>query len=387
MIAVNTQSIRCACRWLIAIVMAVQLGACAMAPGMRFKPDAPVDMSDPQPVPMVRNVTPVLVNEMKRARDQEFGAVKALFAQSVPYRIGVGDVLSVIAWDHPELVVPNLTYSVGETAGTMPVGPGLSGQTVPGFLVGSNGRIQYPYVGSIVAAGATPEELQASLNRALTPYLRNPQFTVTVVAYRSQRIFVDGSVGQPGVKPITNVPMTLPEAIAESNGVLAGVGDASRIQLTRDGQSVRLDLPGLVQAGVDVAAITLRNGDVLRVPPQTYNQVLVTGEVVKPVPVPMHDGHLTLNEALAAASGVNPASAEPAAIYIVRASKDAAQPLVFRLDASSPVGLALAEHFELEPKDVVYVDATGLTRWSRVMSLLLPGVQGVNVGRQAVGGY
>ncbi len=45
---------------------------------------------------------------------------------------------------------------------------------------------------------------------------------------------------------------------------------------------------------------------------------------------------------------------------------------MFHLDGTSPAALAIAEGFELEPKDVVYVDARDLVRWSRVMSLLLP---------------
>lgn len=36
------------------------------------------------------------------------------------------------------------------------------------------------------------------------------------------------------------------------------------------------------------------------------------------------------------------------------------------------MALALAEGFELKPKDVVYVDAGSLVRWSRVINLLVP---------------
>jgi polysaccharide export outer membrane protein len=49
---------------------------------------------------------------------------------------------------------------------------------------------------------------------------------------------------------------------------------------------------------------------------------------------------------------------------------------VFHLDGTSPVALAIAEGFELEPKDVVYVDAKAVVRWSRVMSLLIQPVVG-----------
>ncbi len=367
--------------------LAVTLSGCSLSPGMRFTPDTPVDPSDPQSAVQVQQITPALVRTQKMLLDADTTDVKGLLGYPQPYRIGAGDVLSIIAWEHPELVVPNLTYTIGDTAGTLPSGPGLSTQAIPGFVVGDDGMVQYPYIGNVKAAGLTPSQLQVKLKKELGPYLQNPQLTVSVIAYRSQRIFVEGQVSQPGIKPITNIPMSLAEALSEANGVTSGVGDISRIQLLRDGRSYRIDLPALAADKIDASKVMLRDRDVVRVPPQAYNQVLVTGEVTHPVTLPMHDGRLTLNEALGAAAGVNPASAEPAAIYVVRATDDPAKPDVFRLDGASPVALALAEHFELEPKDVVYVDATGLTRWSRVMNLLLPSVTGASAGRIAVGGY
>jgi polysaccharide biosynthesis/export protein len=371
---------------LLAWLLPLLIGACGAAPGMRFDPKAPVDPGDPLSVPQVATITPALIrdqnDERRRNRDDGY---KALLDVVRPYRIGPADVLSIIVWEHPELVVPNLTYSIGETAGTLPSGPGLSTQTVPGFVVGAEGNIQYPYLGVVKAEGLTVGELQAAMTQGLARYLKNPQLTVSVIAYRSQRIFVEGQVAQPGIKPITDVPMSLAEALSEANGVPAGIGDTSRVQVLRAGMRYRLDLPALAAQGVDISQIMLRNRDVVRVLPQTYNQVFVVGEVGKPTPVPMHDGSLTLSEALAGAMSVDPATAEPEGIYVVRAGGDPGRPQVFRLDSKSPVGLALAEHFDLQPKDVVYVDATGLVRWSRVINLLLPSALGLNAARSVVG--
>jgi len=46
---------------------------------------------------------------------------------------------------------------------------------------------------------------------------------------------------------------------------------------------------------------------------------------------------------------------------------------VYQLDANAPGALAVAEGFELQPKDVVYVAATPLTNWSRTVSAMIPG--------------
>jgi polysaccharide biosynthesis/export protein len=366
-------------RVVLSVWIAISLGACALAPGMRFNSRQPVDAANDSTVPVVIPITPELVTQQKEVRLRStVDAYKALVSPANAYRLGNADVLSIIVWEHPELVIPNITYTIGETGGTLPVGPGLSSQSIPGYVVGPDGKIQFPYVGAFNVAGLTVGEVQRGLKSALEPYIRSPQITVSVVGYRSQRVYVEGMVTQAGIKPITDIPMSLPEAIGQANGIPAGLGDTSQVELLRDGKRYQLNLPSMAANGFDTTRILLKNRDVVRVLPQTYNQVFVTGEVNKPSALPMHDGSLTLSDALASASSVNPTTSEPAAIYVIRATENPAKPEVFKLDSSSPVGFALAEHFQLKPKDVVYVDATGLTRWSRMINLLVPTAVGVN---------
>jgi hypothetical protein len=54
---------------LVGVLLTASLGACALAPGMRFKPGAPVDPTKPDSAPVVRQITPDLVREQKAARD------------------------------------------------------------------------------------------------------------------------------------------------------------------------------------------------------------------------------------------------------------------------------------------------------------------------------
>ena len=49
-----------------------------------------------------------------------------------------------------------------------------------------------------------------------------------------------------------------------------------------------------------------------------------------------------------------------------------------------PLAYALAEGFELQARDVIYVDPVPLVRWNRVISLILPSAQAVNVTRDAL---
>ncbi|MCP3019489.1 polysaccharide biosynthesis/export family protein [Cupriavidus basilensis] len=344
------------------------LASCALAPGMRFDPQRPLDPEDPESVPKVTKITPALVRAMKAAAVPTNASVSELFGEPEAYTVGVGDILSIVVWDHPELVFPTQTYSIGSAYEI----PNYSGAAnVPGYVVSPAGTIQFPYAGVLNVLGKTPDQIRGELSTKLKSVVNMPQVTVRVLAFRSKRVYLDGEVKTPGPQNIDDVPMTLVEALNRAGGVNVLTGDNSRIRISRAGKNYFVDLPGLLRQGVDPARIMLRNGDILRVEQREDSKVFVTGEVVRPSVVLPRNGRLTLNEAIGEAGGVNPTSADAKELYVIRKSEDG-EAQIFHLDGKSPVSLALAESFELRPKDVVYVDAAGVVRWSRVINQLLP---------------
>ncbi len=66
-------------------------------------------------------------------------------------------------------------------------------------------------------------------------------------------------------------------------------------------------------------------------------------------------------------------------IYVIRNTSDKRID-VFRLNAKNAMALAMAERFDLNARDIVYVDASGLATWNRLISLILPSVQTVYYG-------
>ena len=66
-------------------------------------------------------------------------------------------------------------------------------------------------------------------------------------------------------------------------------------------------------------------------------------------------------------------SADAAEIYVIRGSLSS-KPVIYHLDAKSPVAMVLANEFDLRPKDIVYVDNNGLVRFNRFLTLLLPAI-------------
>ncbi|WP_306855461.1 polysaccharide biosynthesis/export family protein [Cupriavidus necator] len=353
---------------------ALLLGGCAASPGMYFSPTANVDAVGPDAKPDITPITMDLVRELRAKSKPTNHRVEELFATPKPYVIGAGDIISVVVWDHPELVFPTQTYSIG--AG-FEVPASTGGSNMPGYVVSPNGDIQFPYAGVMKVAGKTANQVRDEMARVLSRVVRNPQMTVRVLGFRSQRVYVDGEVRTPGMLAIDDAPMTLVEALNRAGGVLNNTGDNSRVRVTRGERSWYVNIPAMLAKGVDPSRILLRSGDIVRVEQREDSKIFVTGEVVRPASLLMRNGRMTLNEALGDAGGVNPNSANAEHIYVIRKMNNDA-PKVYHLDGSSPVALAIAEGFELEPKDVVYVDAREVVRWSRVMSLLVSPIVGIN---------
>jgi polysaccharide export outer membrane protein len=84
--------------------------------------------------------------------------------------------------------------------------------------VDSDGRIDFPLIGSVEANGLTAGELAAAIEDGLRgPYVRDPQVTVAVLETPGQLITVGGEVTEPGRYPAIG-SMTLLDAVAAGGG-------------------------------------------------------------------------------------------------------------------------------------------------------------------------
>ena len=85
--------------------------------------------------------------------------------------------------------------------------------------VNTSGNISLPLIGVMKAGGRTVQELEAEIAKSLDDkFLQNPQVTVFVKEFTSQRVTLEGAVKTPGIYPLTG-KTTLLQAIAMAQGL------------------------------------------------------------------------------------------------------------------------------------------------------------------------
>lgn len=318
-------------------------------------------------------ISPQLIEQQRSARASTTNhQIEQFFGVPEEYRVGPGDVLNIVVWNHPELVLPMAGSNV-VTSSTNIADVGN------GYNVSPNGLIQFPFVGMVKVAGLTEAQIRAALMRRIAPYVSDPQLTVRISAYRNGRVYVDGEVRQPGLLTMNDIPMTLPEAINRAGGLTTDA-DRSSIVLTRKGVATHISMPQLTRNGINPAQILLADGDLLRVINKNDSKVFMLGDVHTPRAQPLQDGELTLAQALGEASGINPETGNPRQVYVIRKGAEGFAE-IYHLDASVPTALVLAAEFELKARDMVFVDPAPVVRWNRVISMLLPSYGAVSATR------
>jgi polysaccharide export outer membrane protein len=270
------------------------------------------------------------------------------------YRIAPSDILSITLVSYPDIT----------TAGST------------GYPVDQQGYIQFPLIGRIKASGMSVPQFTSNLRARLQRYLRYPDPQVKIAEYRGNKFFIDGEVNTPGEFKITDAPVSLYSAISMAGGA-TDLGDSNKIVLRRNGTDYRIGLQSLQQMGVSANQIYIQDGDAIRVSSEDINKVYVLGEFGKVAPVPILDQGLNLAQVLGESAGLNSNTANAAKIYVVRDQPEYQRTNIYYVDMQALTSFPLASRFEMQPNDIVYVDPTGLARWNRVISSLLPSTSAI----------
>lgn len=153
------------------------------------------------------------------------------------------------------------------------------------LMIDPSGKISYPLLGDLQAAGLTVFELRDFITKGLSKFFNNPQVMVTLTAYQSNRITVLGGVTSPGVIPLDR-QLRILEIVSRSGGFTSS-SDKSNVIVIRKLQTgstvLNLNLKKALQ-GDKTQDIMLMKDDIVYVPPDT-NKLIVLGEVKNPGPV------------------------------------------------------------------------------------------------------
>jgi len=203
------------------------------------------------------------------------------------YVVGAQDVLAITSYDQAD----------------------LSGK----FTVETDGTFTFPLIGRFRAGGLTLREVEEGLKTRLRDerYFKNPQITVTVEQYRSQKVFVVGEVRTPGSYTLSG-DMSLVEALARAGSTLPTAGTEAIVVHGAPGAGPTL----AADAAADVVHVDLRqlqngefsnntrltDGDTVIVP--RAESIYVFGQVKAPGAYALQLSHTTVLQALSLAGGV-----------------------------------------------------------------------------------
>lgn len=224
-------------------------------------------------------------------------ALLALLAQTATaeYVIGVDDVLQVDFWQQPDL-----------------------NQQV---VVNAEGKISLKVAGEITAAGLTPTQLGRKIVENVSRFNRDvSQAVVTVLAYNSNTVFVEGEVMNPGRYAREVIP-DLWTIIKEMGGV-SPQGDLTNVQIIRggshdQGKIITVDVLDAVTSKNVASLPKIYPHDIIRVArlpeglnsgalphaeENRRNEFYITGAVAKPGRYTLEKG-MDLMEAIAVAGG------------------------------------------------------------------------------------
>ncbi|APG26925.1 periplasmic polysaccharide biosynthesis/export protein [Syntrophotalea acetylenivorans] len=188
-------------------------------------------------------------------------------SDSMDYRVGEGDVLRVLVYDNPDL----------ETT----------------TRISGNGTILFPLIGEVKIDGYTVSEVAQDLSKKLAQgYIIDPQVSVFVQEFRSQKTIIMGEVKVPGLYELSG-PSSLMELISKAGGLTIDAGDLVTIKrkdLSQPeiDQIISVSLKSLLEKKENVSNLMIVDGDSVFVP--RAGVFYVTGQVNRPAAYKLEEG-------------------------------------------------------------------------------------------------
>ncbi|WP_253183330.1 polysaccharide biosynthesis/export family protein [Sphingobium phenoxybenzoativorans] len=306
-----------------------------------------------------------------------------IFGDGIPVgqQVGRGDVLEVAIWEAPPAAL------FGSMGGDLRLSESSAsvarGTSLPEQMVDTDGRISIPFVGSIVAAGRTPQEIQKAIEARLAGKAHEPQVVVRVIRNVAANVTIVGDVATSTLLPLTSKGERLLDAIAGAGGVKQPVGKTT-VQLTRNSKVQSMSLEAVIRDPRQ--NIRLQSEDVITLlfQPYSFTALGATGGVNSEVP--FEGTGISLAQALGRVGGLQDTRADAKGVFIfrledlatldlpdpskVKTTADGKVPVIYRVDLKNPATLFTAQSFPINNGDVVYISNAPLADLQKFVNIV-----------------
>jgi polysaccharide export outer membrane protein len=240
--------------------------------------------------------------------------------------------------------------------------------------VGEDGQISAPFVGTLKVEGKTIDEVEKALYDLYVKKLklRDPIVSVTIAAYRRLRANITGVV-QRSTELIFRPGDTVMTLYSAGGGAIIDAADLRRATLRRQGSKelIPIDMFAMTVLGDNSQNYELQDGDILDIPQEQRNRVLVMGAVRAPGLYPYRET-MRLADAISVAGGEILYRSRFSKCFILRELPGRpGEYLRINADFVKFVkGGDFAQNVKLMPGDLVYVPETNTPDFQQINALV-----------------
>jgi polysaccharide export outer membrane protein len=251
---------------------------------------------------------------------------------------------------------------------------------LPKLVVDSDGDVAVPFAGSVHVAGLRPAQAAEVIRRALRGRAVDPQVTVTVLQSHANAVTVIGEVQHAGHFPLSAHNDRLIDALAAAGGPTKPVADLS-VAVYRG--ALHAEAPLSLVMSDSAQNIRLAPEDQVRIldRPKKYNVFGAFGKVDQNL---IEYDNPTLADAISHAGGLDTYSAASASVLVFRFERpevaaalgvtipSAAKgvPIIYRLNFRKPDRLFVANNFDIQSDDLLYVPRSDITEAMKFFNLV-----------------